>query len=97
MRVAIRDALHDGERVRSQREYWWEGLPHPDELGQCHHGQGKQTVPRRLQTGLVRAENGTRGRVSRVPFPGLLVEARGIEPRSEHDSDTAPTCVDKAF
>jgi len=25
------------------------------------------------------------------------VEARGIEPRSEHDSDTAPTCVDKAL
>ena len=35
--------------------------------------------------------------MSRFPFPELLVEARGIEPRSEHDSDTAPTCVDKAL
>jgi hypothetical protein len=25
------------------------------------------------------------------------MEARGIEPRSEHDSDTATTCVDKAL
>ena len=25
------------------------------------------------------------------------MEARGIEPRSEHDSDTAPTCVDLAL
>src|ERR1700694_479049 len=25
------------------------------------------------------------------------MEARGIGPRSEHESDTAPTCVDKAF
>jgi len=25
------------------------------------------------------------------------MEARGIEPRSENDSDTAPTCVDKAL
>ena len=33
-------------------------------------------------------------RVSRFPWS---VEARGIEPRSEHDSDTAPTCVDKAL
>jgi len=29
-----------------------------------------------------------------LPF---AVEARGIEPRSENDSDTAPTCVDKAL
>ena len=26
----------------------------------------------------------------------LVVEARGIEPRSENDSDTATTCVDEA-
>jgi hypothetical protein len=25
------------------------------------------------------------------------MEARGIEPRSEHDSDAAATCVDEAF
>ena len=36
-------------------------------------------------------------RISRFPFLELSVEARGIEPRSEHDSDTAPTCVDKAL
>ena len=31
----------------------------------------------------------------RVPNP--YMEARGIEPRSENDSDTATTCVDEAF
>ena len=31
------------------------------------------------------------------PLSYRSMEARGIEPRSEHDSDTAPTCVDKAL
>src|SRR5437588_6982685 len=30
------------------------------------------------------------------PQPALVMEARGIEPRSENDSATAPTCVDEA-
>src|SRR5881397_4449997 len=40
------------------------------------------------------------GHVARFPCPVSRVgsvEARGIEPRSEHDSDTAPTCVDRAL
>src|SRR5947208_13572425 len=36
---------------------------------------------------------------SAVPLPATvsLMEARGIEPRSEQDSDTAPTCVGDAY
>lgn len=44
-------------------------------------------------SGTLETKNGTRY----VPRFSFLVEARGIEPRSEHDSDTAPTCVDLAL
>src|SRR5216117_3671420 len=42
---------------------------------------------------------GTRDVHARAPNPesrGPRMEARGIEPRSENDSDTATTCVDEA-
>ena len=56
--------------------------------------RGPEAVGR--ETGREKRGNGTRCAfdVSRFPFS---VEARGIEPRSEHDSDTAPTCVDLAL
>src|SRR6267154_2221370 len=39
--------------------------------------------------------NGTR--CVTVSRSSVAMEARGIEPRSEHDSDTATTCVDRAL
>jgi hypothetical protein len=42
-------------------------------------------------------ENGTRSAFPVSRFACSLMEARGIEPRSEHDSETAPTCVDLAL
>src|SRR5215813_4758519 len=43
-------------------------------------------------------ERGKRWSASPLPLPSyrLVMEARGIEPRSEQDSETAPTCVGDA-
>src|SRR6266853_3483806 len=43
-------------------------------------------------------ETGEERRWRPSPFPfACCMEARGIEPRSERDSDSATTCVDDAF
>src|SRR5947208_16814604 len=52
-----------------------------------------------LRKGTRDSEFGTRDARSLAPNPesrAPRMEARGIEPRSENDSDTATTCVDEA-
>src|SRR2546422_11308738 len=53
-------------------------------------------TPARKGLGTRASELGRTHPKSRTPRPEPLVEARGIEPRSENDSDAATTCVDEA-